>query len=471
MSESEPSGSEAESAKGRIMIVEDEDNLRQLYVRRFRRKGFETSGFTTAEAALEHLKDHEADVVLVDLSLPKMNGLDFLKRLRERRRNTESIMLTGNGNEQTAVEAIKLGAYHYLSKPVEFNELFIYINKAMEKRQLEAGYRDLQEVVERTRKTPTLVGESKVMKRLRDLIQRVAPNPTPVLIEGETGSGKDVTARLIHELSSRRAGPFVAINCGALDESLLQSELFGHKKGAFTSAISDRRGLFEMAHKGTLFIDELCEMSLEIQKKFLRVLENGEIRRIGDETTRTVDVRIVAATNRNVKDEVKAQRFRQDLYYRLNILPITTPPLRQHKEDIPELIDFFLKMNAGRYPRGAKVSPEAMKAFESYDWPGNVRELQAVLERGFVLSTDGVIRVGDCPGMDIDDWEPAGEVPSSESGPVSKLEGEFLTLEELEKQHLVKALDLSEGNKTQAARKLGISLRSLYRRLERHELS
>jgi two-component system, NtrC family, response regulator AtoC len=474
----------SEKPNPRVLLIEDDHTYRELLARRLNQKGYEALAFATGEEALQSLRDKEFDVAVVDLSLPGMNGIEVLKRLRDDRTPIESIMLTGNGGVKDAVEAMKLGAYHYLEKPIKIAELKVYIDKAYEKRCLEQDfkglkqdYKGLKEVVERSRKTPLLVGSSGVMQRLRQMLEKYAPHSLPVLIEGETGTGKDVCAHLIHDLSDRKDGPFIAINCGALAESLLENELFGHAKGAYTSADSEQRGVFEMADGGTLFIDEVCEMSLEIQKKFLRVLENGEFRRLGDAKIRKVSVRVVAATNRVVLEEVEAKRFRQDLYYRLRYLELKTPPLRVHKEDIQDLVEFFLTKNAGRYPKGVQVSEEVLKAFGTYDWPGNVRELQAVLERGIVLSSDGVVRPGDCPGLNFD---AVPKLPSS--GSVSSGNGNMgdtgssdasatpLTLEELECRHLKSVLDQAGGNKTKAAKLLGISLRSLYRKLERHEI-
>jgi two-component system, NtrC family, response regulator AtoC len=471
----------SENPNPRVLLIEDDHTYRELLFRRLNQKGYQASAYATGEEAFRGLKDQDFDVAVVDLSLPGMNGIDILKKFRDDRHPIESIMLTGNGGVKDAVEAMKLGAYHYLEKPIKIAELRVYIDKAFEKRRLEheynglkqefkgleKDYKGLQEVVKRGKKSPVLIGKSSKMQRLRRDLERYAPNPNAVLIEGETGTGKDVCARLIHELSERRSGPFIAINCGALAESLLENELFGHAPGAFTSANSEQRGVFEMADRGTLFIDEVCEMSLEIQKKFLRVLENGEFRRLGDAKVRTVNVRVVAATNRVVVEEVETKRFRQDLFFRLNVLGVSTPTLRDHKEDIPELVDFFLKKNAGRYPKGASVSEEVLDAFQHYQWPGNVRELQAVLERGIVLSSDGIVRPGDCPGLN---FKLIDKRLQQSGAPSPSTDGQTLTLEELESGHLKSVLGASGGNKTKAAKTLGISLRSLYRKLERHKI-
>lgn len=461
-----------ETQSPRVLLIEDDHTYRELLTRRLTQKGYSPKAFATGEEALRSLKDLEFDVAVVDLSLPGINGIEVLKKLRDGRYPIESIMLTGHGGVKDAVEAMKLGAYHYLEKPIKIAELALYIDKAYKKRQAEQQYTEPTPSPSSEEKAPALVGVSSVMQNLKRRLEQYAPNPNAVLIEGETGSGKDVCARLVHHLSDRHDGPFVAINCGALAESLLENELFGHMKGAFTGADSDQEGVFEIASSGTLFIDEVCEMSLEIQKKFLRVLENGEFRRLGEATARSTKARIIAATNRNVQEEVKAKRFRQDLFYRLNVLTIETSPLRDHPEDIPELVHFFLKKNSDRYPKNAGISEEVMAAFMKHDWPGNVRELQAVIERGIVLSTDGIVRPGDCPSLNFDGIEvlKANAVPGSSKEVDTAESGEALTLDELEKRHLISVMQNSSGNKTQAAKKLGISLRSLYRKLEKHKI-
>lgn len=466
----------ADTDGAKLLMVEDDRTLRELLARRMKRYGFDVTAFPDAESAIAGLAESDYEVAVVDLALPGMNGLELLERLRAEPHRIETIMLTGHGSVEAAVEAIKRGAYHYLDKPVKASELALYVEKAVERRRLELGYEGLQDLVARRDKVPQLVGSSPVMRELTDMLRRLAPNPTPVLIEGETGTGKDVCARLLHELSDRRAGPYVALNCGALAEGLLENELFGHSKGAYTNAESAQKGLFEVADGGTLFIDEVCEMSLDIQKAFLRVLENGEFRRLGEPKVRRARVRVIAATNRRVEEEVQAGRFREDLYYRLNVLKIETIPLRDHPEDIPELVAHVFERRAGRYPKGAKVSPEALAAFQHYHWPGNVRELMAVIERGVILSGDGVVRPEHCPGLRAGSGAVnrsalnAAANKTEDQGPANFEGGEPLTLDELERRHVEAVLEFCEGNKTKAAKKLGISLRSLYRKLDNHEL-
>ena len=475
------------TTSARVLVVEDEKPYRDLLERQLGRRGYDVLGAGSAEEALERAQGVELDCALLDVALPGMSGLDLLRKLRESRPTLEVIVLTGHGSLETAIEAMKLGAFHYFSKPVKFAELELYVANACEKRRLARENLDLKEEIARARGGIDIVGEHASIGRVRALIAKVAGSPSPVLVEGESGTGKDLAARAIHAASSRHDRPFIAINCGALSESLLENELFGHVAGAFTGATKEGRGLFEVADCGTLFIDEVCEMSLEIQKKFLRVLENGEFRRLGEARVRRADVRVVAATNRTMKDEVAHGRFREDLSYRLNVLSIRMPPLRERTDDIPLLVEHLLRRDAGaRYPRGARVEPDVLAAFARYRWPGNVRELQNVLERGALLSPDGVVRLEDCPGLD----EPAEEsgvfspIPATgavrpgggdggrpangpAAGAAPAADDDDVSLADVEKRHVLRTLERCAGNKTMAARKLGVSLRSLYRKLEK----
>ncbi len=466
----------------RILVVEDEKLLRDLLERQLSRRGYEVVACGSGEEAVARAAESDVDLALLDLALPGISGMETFKKLRELRPSIEAIMLTGHGSLETAIEAMKAGAFHYFSKPVKMAELEVYIGNACEKRRLARENRDLKEELARTgwREGALIVGDHPAIARVRELINKVAASPSPVLVEGESGTGKDLAARAIHASSPRRERPYVAINCGALSESLLENELFGHVAGAFTGATKDGRGLFEVADGGTLFIDEVCEMSLEIQKKFLRVLENGEFRRLGEARVRKADVRVVAATNRVMKEEVANGRFREDLSYRLNVLSVRMPPLRERLSDVPQLVDHFIRRDAHRYPKGARVTPEALDLFTKYRWPGNVRELQNVLERGVILSPDGVVRPDDCPGLTADAPAPA-PTPSSDrlrsSGahaPVGaaapsapSIPEADVSLSEVEKRHILSTLERCQGNKTLAAKKLGVSLRSLYRKLEK----
>ena len=384
----------------RILVVEDERPYRELLERQFKKRGYDVTAVSNAEEALE-LPD--PDVLVSDISLPGISGIELIRRVKERSPSTEAIVLTGQGSIAAAVEAMGLGAYHYCEKPIKLTELDLYVQGAWEKRRLAQENRTLRDRLERSERPAAFVGNSPAIKNVREWIARVASTPAPVLIEGETGTGKDLIARAIHDASPRKVCPYIAINCGALSETLLENELFGHVAGAFTGATQEQRGLFEVADGGSLFIDEVAEMSLEIQKKFLRLLENGEFRRLGEAQVRTSNVRVVAATNRVLKDRVAEGSFREDLYYRLNVLAIRTPPLREHLEDLPLLVEELLEQARVHHGRLFSLGPEVLESFGGYAWPGNVRELKNVLERAMVLAPGNTIRLGDCPGLGSDE--------------------------------------------------------------------
>ncbi|MEZ6184553.1 MAG: sigma-54 dependent transcriptional regulator [Planctomycetota bacterium] len=448
----------------RILLVEDEAPFRELLTRQLEKRGFEVDAVGSGEQALA-LEGGGWDVALCDISLPGMSGIELVRLLQTRSPTTQAIVLTGQGSVTTAIEAMKLGAYHYFEKPVKFSELELYLQGALEKKRLAEENRVLKDQLARRDRPAQLVGDSEPMREVRQLIARVGPNDAAVLVEGETGTGKDLVARAIHACSPRRERAFVAINCGALSEALLENELFGHAAGAYTGAGKEQRGLFEVAHGGTLFIDEVAEMSLETQKKFLRVLENGEYRRLGETRLRVADVRVIAATNRRLREQVRDGAFREDLYYRLAVLSIQTPPLREHKQDLPLLVEELLSRARAAGARDVRVSREAMDAFLAYDWPGNVRELRNVLERALVLTPGDTIRPKDCRGLDE---APTSRLPTA-SGPQERPSGPASsgTLAEVEREHIQRVLAETEGNKTQAAKRLGVSLRSLYRKLDK----
>ena len=455
----------------RLLVVEDEAPYRELLARQLSRRGNAVEAVGSAEEALA--LPGEFDVVLCDIALPGLSGIELIQKLRERAPATQCIVLTGQGSIPTAIEAMKLGAYHYFEKPVKFQELELYVQGAGEKRRALRENQDLRELSRRER-VPDFVGVAPCVQEVRQLISRVAPSDAPVLIEGETGTGKDLVARAIHEASPRADRPFVAVNCGSLSETLLENELFGHVAGAFTGATKEQRGLFEVADGGTLFIDEVAEMSLDIQKKFLRVLENGEFRRLGESQTRVANVRVLAATNRVLRELVGQGRFREDLYYRLAVLSIRTPALREHPEDVPLLVEELLGRARARSGRGpVSVEPRALSALSRYPWPGNVRELRNVLERALVLCPGAELRLDELRGI----LEPPPPTPSSAlprpapaPSPPPPSDGEDRSLEELERAHIQRVLQETDGNKTLAAKRLGLSLRTLYRRLEKLNL-
>jgi len=436
----------------KILIVEDEKSLRELLKHRLSQKGNVVECFGSAEEVLQAISSKEYDVALVDLKLPGMNGLDLLQELKSKS-NVETIIITGHGSIESAISAMKMGAYDYLTKPFKLSELEILIDKAYEKKILKETNINLKRELRLKTSYDKIVGKSEAIKEVISLIDKVALSASTVLIEGESGTGKELVAYEIHRRSARREKPFIVVHCTTIPEHLLESELFGHEKGSFTGAFKKKLGLVEVAHGGTLFIDEIGEISPVIQGKLLRFIETNRFRRVGLERELEVDVRIIAATNKDLLNEVKKGHFREDLYYRLNVIRIHLPPLRERKEDIPLLVNYFLKIkNNSRVKK--RLSKEALDVMISYDWPGNIRELANVIERAIILSGDREI-------IDIDDLG----VQTFRSNEKIK------TLKELEKEHIANVLRSTGGNKSKAAKLLGISLRNLYRKIERYGLT
>lgn len=438
----------------KVLVVDDEADFRELMVKRLTRKKYGVSGASCGEDALALVKDRIFDVALVDLKMPGMDGLELLRQLRNVSPETEVIILTGHGSTETAVEAMKMGAYDYLTKPVDLQELQVLLEKAMEKAALRKKNLGLTAAVARENITSFhgMLGNSPAMVRLRSLISKVADSASPVLVEGESGTGKEMVSRALHFESHRAKAPFIVVNCGALPEQLMESELFGYEKGAFTGAGSTKPGLVEMADGGSLFLDEIGELPLGLQAKLLRFLESGEFRRVGDTRLRWVQTRIIAATNRNLKQEVKEGNFREDLFYRLEVVKIQVPPLRERSEDIPLLANFFLKRN---HPH-KDFAPEALAALQEHSFPGNVRELANLVERGALLSDGEQIQAEDMFGYSH------GKAMDT---------GRPETLAEMEKRHIQRVLSYTGWNKKEAAELLGISLRNLYRKIETYKLT
>lgn len=438
----------------RIMIVDDEAPFRKLLQRRLSKRGDFVEGFESSESALYSAKQKEFDVALVDIKMPGMDGIELLRRLKEIHPNLEVIIITGQGSIDSAISAMKLGAYDYLTKPCKLSELDLIVERAYEKSLLQRENVLLRNQLKLRSTYDPIIGKSKRIREVMTLINRVAPTSSPVLIEGESGTGKELVANIIHQKSNRSNGPFIIINCASLQEDLLENELFGHERGAFTGAFHMKHGLFEMADRGTFFIDEISEMNSNIQAKLLRAIELKEFRRVGGNRQIRVDVRVLAATNKRLEDEVKRGRFREDLFYRLNVVTIHLPPLRERKEDIPLLVDFFLKKKNIGGSKVKTISPDALEYFMNYNWPGNIRELANVLERAIILSSSDTISIRDLPlsilGKDL-------MIPKSIS-PIVLMERDMIE----------KTLKEFNGNKTRTAKTLGISVRNLYRKIQRY---
>jgi DNA-binding NtrC family response regulator len=449
--------------QARILIVDDEIELLNALVETLADEGFETVGANRAEAALKHLEKESFDLVLSDLMMPGMDGIQFLRKALEIDPTIVGIIMTGQGTIPTAIEAMKIGAFDYLLKPFSLQTVLPILQRALEVHRLRQENVRLRRQVERlTYESPRyqMVGSSPAMQRVIQLIEKVAPTDATVLVRGASGTGKELVARAIHFNSPRREQPLITINCAALQENLLESELFGHEKGAFTGAEKTKPGLIEVAEGGTLFVDEIAEMTPGLQAKLLRFLENGHYRRVGSTKESHANVRVVAATNKLLEEEQKAGRFREDLFYRLNVVTIVLPPLRERREDIPALVEHILTTRRlGSAPW--QIQPEAMQAIRQYSWPGNIRELCNVLERAQILAENNVITLDDLP----ENMHATGA-----ADPQQMHDPDTLNLDAIERRTIQNALLKVKGNKVHAAKLLGVSRRALYRLLERHRL-
>ncbi len=446
----------------RVLVVDDEEIVRESLSGWLRKDGHAVTSVADGPSALRELSGGQAwDVVLLDLKMPGMDGLHVLEEARKARPAAAFIVMTAYATVDTAIAAMKLGAHDYLVKPFDPDELSLLVERIVSRQALVQENESLRRALKREYGFHELVSKSAAMQRVFELARVAARSASTILILGESGSGKEVLARAIHQESPRAAAPFVAISCAALTETLLESELFGHEKGAFTGAVARRKGKFELACGGTLFLDEVGEVSPKLQLDLLRVLEERRFQRVGGTETIDAEVRVVAATNRDLQKAVAEGRFREDLYYRLHVIPVTLPPLRDRREDIPLLVQHFLprlSADLGRPVTG--VSPEAMAALVSHTWPGNVRELRNVLERGAVVSTGPVIGLADL-GL---------EIPAGVGTLVLAPEGEPLSLEEIERRHVAEVLRWAGGNVTHAARVLGIDRMTLYNKIKRYGL-
>jgi two-component system, NtrC family, response regulator AtoC len=440
----------------RVLIVDDEENLRLVLRTFLRRHGYEVEVAASGEEALKMIDSFGPDIIVTDVRMPRMGGLDLLSTLRAKGSEATVIVMSAYGSHEQALEAITQGAYDYVSKPFAPEEVLLCLRKAEERENLRRENRALRQEIQSSSRFENILSKSPMMEVIFRTIAKVGDYKTTVLITGESGVGKELVARALHARSSRKNGPFVAINCGAIPEALLESELFGHRRGAFTDAVQDRRGLFEEATCGTLFLDEIGEMPLALQVKLLRVLEDEKIRRVGDSRDITVDVRIVAATHRDIANETKAGRFREDLFYRLNVLHIAVPPLRERKEDISLLIEYFTEKNNKRLGTAITgVDGEARRLLYEYAWPGNVRELENTMERAMVLAEGNRVTAAELPERVRDVRDPIKVQLASGELSIKK------TSRYMEEVLIRRALHKTKGNRTRAAEILEISHRAL----------
>ncbi len=452
----------------RILVVDDEKEILISCSKILRDKGYSVTTTTDGAEAIEILKKDPYDLLLVDLKLPGKDGIEILQMAREIDPNLMAIIFTAYATIETAVRAIKKGAFDYIPKPFSAEQLGIAVDRALEHKRLVKENISLREQIAESFKFENIVGTSTAMQLVFETIKKVAKTDANVLITGESGTGKELIARCIHANSNRKDRPFVAVDCAALPENLLESELFGHEKGAFTGADKTKRGLLELAHQGTLFLDEIGELASQLQAKLLRTIQEREFRRLGGERLISVDIRIISSTNRDLKAAVEKGAFREDLYFRLNVVEINLPPLRSRLGDIPLLANYFLGKYSKAYQKSVdKISPEAMKTLEAYPWPGNVRELQNVIERAVALAEDNVIKVYDLP--DYIKERSIFEL-SQTSSDLSFKAAREKWLESMGRTYLINLLKRNKGNISQAAREAQISRKTLYRLLEKFEI-
>ncbi|MBT5470150.1 MAG: sigma-54-dependent Fis family transcriptional regulator [Nitrospina sp.] len=452
-----------------ILVVDDEKSLRDFLAIMLEEEGYKVFTAHNAESAVKLIKENIFDLILTDIRMGKSSGISVLENAQKILPDTPVVMMTAYASAETAVDAMKKGAYDYISKPFKIEDVQLIVKNAIEKRKLAEENRFLKTALNDRFKISNIIGKSPVFQKIFELIEKVSRSNATVLIDGESGTGKEVIAKAIHFNGNRKNYPFVSVNCGALPENLLESELFGHEKGSFTSADSLKLGLMESANKGTFFLDEIGEAPLSIQVKLLRVLQENEIIRLGGTETIPVDLRIIAASNRNLTNLVADKVFREDLFYRLNVIPISLPPLRERKEDIHELVEFFIKKYNSKHRKTfiKGVEPEAMRLFENYSWPGNVRELENVIERAVVLETGETIQKSSLP-EEIIGIMPAGHIQ------VPNLDAEKIdlerTLDQIEKKMLSNALFQADGIINKAAKQLNLSFRSMRYRIQKYQL-
>ena len=443
-----------------VLIVDDDKNMQALLQKVLVREGYATTLADNGEEALKCIGEQNFDIVLSDIRMPNMDGMTLLGKIQETSPETTVIMMTAFGSVDSAVEAMKQGAYDYISKPFKMDEVLIVLSRVVEEKQLRQELVSMREELAGRYSFANIIGKSAPMQQVFDLISRVATSAATVLIRGGSGTGKELVARAIHFNSPRKEQSFVPVNCSAIPGDLLESELFGHMKGSFTGAVANKRGLFVEADGGTILLDEIGEMSPDLQSKLLRVLQEKEVRPVGGTQHISVDARVIAATNQNLESQVEKGSFREDLYYRLNVIPLVLPALRERLEDIPLLVEHFLEKYAGEVGGKKSMSREALAVLMRHPWPGNVRELENVVERAAVLSMGAEIRPQDLPP----------EMGTASGGLLARSAEREASLEDLEKDYILLVLDRVDGNQTRAAEILGIDRRTLYRKLQSYNV-
>ncbi len=444
-----------------ILVVDDEPGVRSSIAGVLKDEGFDVDTVETGEACLEKANGAAYDVIVLDIWLPGLDGLTTLQRLRERQIDSQVVIISGHGNIESAVRAIKMGAFDFIEKPLSLEKTVLVVRNALRQRDLEAENRILRAKVDRQQQHK-MVGESPAMGHLREQVSLAAPTNGRVLILGESGTGKELVARTIHSSSRRKSGPFIEVNCASIPEELIESELFGHVRGAFTGAVADKPGRFEQATSGTIFLDEIADMSLKTQAKVLRVLQEQVMERVGGTQRIKVDVRVLAATNKDLPGEIRAGRFREDLYFRLNVIPIFVPPLRERQQDIPLLAEHFMAMLAaedGKRPK--RLAPEAAARLTQYAWPGNVRELRNVIERLLIFVQGDTITAQDLAFLGRDGADGAS-IPVPSGGPLRPLSE---ARDEFEKEYILRTLAEQQGNMSRTAEVLGVERSNLYKKL------
>lgn len=459
-----------------IALIDDDLDLLDLLTSFFKQRGYKVVAFSNAEEALIEIENKrtEADVVISDLKLPVMSGMEFIKRTRKSIPSLPIILMTSEGSVETAVEAIESGAYDFVLKPLHIPQLLISVQRALHLNEVQTENTNLKSLFQGQdfMGLKGVIGKSQGFKKAMELAKRVSSSQANILISGESGSGKEVIAKAVHELGDKKDGPFIAINCSAIPENLLESELFGHAKGAFTGANDKKIGLFEEANKGTLFLDEIGDLTLALQAKLLRVLQERKVKRIGENQYRDISARIICATHKDLRKEVTEGRFREDLYFRLNVIPIYMPPLRERRDDILPLSEYFLKKFSLMNNVSVKgFSKDAIQKLENHEWKGNVRELENAIERAVVLSTSDILQSEDLPTEDVFRKDSSSESESSPKKGLSFEDDKPVTLDELSKKYIQHIFDKNGGAKEQTAKDLGIDRKTLYRKLKEMNLN